>query len=73
MGLNADLLKAISRKGFSVPTPIQRKTIPLVMDGQDVVGMARVGQYSHVIASSNGIVVFIDRIRQNSGICGTDD
>ena len=43
MGLSANLLKAITRKGFSVPTPIQRKTIPLVIDGQDVVGMARTG------------------------------
>lgn len=43
MGLNALLLKAITRKGFSVPTPIQRKAIPLVLDGQDVVGMARTG------------------------------
>ncbi|KAF1989271.1 ATP-dependent RNA helicase dbp10 [Aulographum hederae CBS 113979] len=43
MGLNAALLKAITRKGFSVPTPIQRKTIPLLLDGQDVVGMARTG------------------------------
>ncbi|BAE59044.1 P-loop containing nucleoside triphosphate hydrolase protein [Aspergillus flavus] len=43
MGLNAHLLKAITRKGFSVPTPIQRKTIPVIMDGQDVVGMARTG------------------------------
>ena len=43
MGLNANLLKAITRKGFSVPTPIQRKMIPIIMDGQDVVGMARTG------------------------------
>ncbi|KAF2401324.1 DEAD-domain-containing protein [Trichodelitschia bisporula] len=43
MGLNSHLLKAITRKGFSVPTPIQRKTIPLILDGQDVVGMARTG------------------------------
>ncbi|KAL8951695.1 MAG: hypothetical protein Q9222_002341 [Ikaeria aurantiellina] len=43
MGLNVNLLKAITRKGFSVPTPIQRKTVPLVLDGQDVVGMARTG------------------------------
>ena len=43
MGLNANLLKAITRKGFSVPTPIQRKTIPLVLDRLDVVGMARTG------------------------------
>ncbi|KAI9675937.1 MAG: ATP-dependent RNA helicase dbp10 [Trizodia sp. TS-e1964] len=43
MGLNSKTLKAITRKGFAVPTPIQRKTIPLVLDGQDVVGMARTG------------------------------
>ncbi|KAI9652778.1 MAG: ATP-dependent RNA helicase dbp10 [Alyxoria varia] len=43
MGLNAGLLKAITRKGFSVPTPIQRKTIPTILDDQDVVGMARTG------------------------------
>jgi ATP-dependent RNA helicase DDX54/DBP10 len=43
MGLNANLLKAITRKGFLVPTPIQRKTIPLLLNDKDVVGMARTG------------------------------
>jgi ATP-dependent RNA helicase DDX54/DBP10 len=43
MGLNANLLKAITRKGFAVPTPIQRRTIPLLLAGKDVVGMARTG------------------------------
>jgi len=43
MGLSASLLKAITRKGFSVPTPIQRKTIPLLLGRKDVVGMARTG------------------------------
>lgn len=43
MGLGTSLLKSITRKGFSVPTPIQRKTIPLLLDGLDVVGMARTG------------------------------
>lgn len=43
MGLSGGLLKAIARKGFSVPTPIQRKTIPVIMDDKDVVGMARTG------------------------------
>ena len=43
LGLNPTLLKAITRKGFSVPTPIQRKTIPVVLEGIDVVGMARTG------------------------------
>ena len=43
MGLNSNLLKAVNRKGFSVPTPIQRKAIPMIIDNQDVVGMARTG------------------------------
>jgi ATP-dependent RNA helicase DDX54/DBP10 len=43
VGLNSKLLKAITRKGFSIPTPIQRKAIPLALDGRDVVGMARTG------------------------------
>lgn len=43
MGLNSNILKAITRKGFSVPTPIQRKTVPLLLQDKDVVGMARTG------------------------------
>jgi hypothetical protein len=43
MGLNAALLKAIAQKGFKIPTPIQRKAVPLMLQGDDVVGMARTG------------------------------
>ncbi|KAF2856337.1 ATP-dependent RNA helicase-like protein dbp10 [Plenodomus tracheiphilus IPT5] len=43
MGLNALLLKAIAQKGFKIPTPIQRKAVPLMLQGDDVVGMARTG------------------------------
>ncbi|KAI8362840.1 P-loop containing nucleoside triphosphate hydrolase protein [Mortierella sp. GBAus27b] len=43
MGLSFPIYKAIIHKGFKVPTPIQRKCIPLIMEGGDVVGMARTG------------------------------
>lgn len=43
MGFNAALLKAITKKGFNVPTPIQRKAVPPILEGEDVVGMARTG------------------------------
>ena len=43
MGLSIPVLKAIKRKGFQLPTPIQRKTIPLILQGADVVGMAMTG------------------------------
>jgi ATP-dependent RNA helicase DDX54/DBP10 len=35
LGLNANLLKATTRKGYSVPTPIQRKTIALLLNDKD--------------------------------------
>lgn len=42
-GLSKVILSNIMRKGFKQPTPIQRKTIPLILDNRDVVGMARTG------------------------------
>jgi ATP-dependent RNA helicase DDX54/DBP10 len=36
-------LKAVLRKGYKVPTPIQRKAVPIIMGGSDVVAMARTG------------------------------
>ncbi|KAL8974126.1 MAG: hypothetical protein Q9197_001639 [Variospora fuerteventurae] len=66
MGLNAALLKAITRKGFSVPTPIQRKTIPLVIDGQDVVGMARTGSGK----TAAFVVPMIEKLKSHSAKVG---
>ena len=46
MGLCDPVFKAVSRKGYKAPTPIQRKVIPLLLDGKDVVAMARTGSHS---------------------------
>ncbi|XP_027422460.1 ATP-dependent RNA helicase DDX54 isoform X1 [Bos indicus x Bos taurus] len=43
MGLSYPVFKGIMKKGYKVPTPIQRKTIPMILDGKDVVAMARTG------------------------------
>ncbi|KHN42125.1 Putative DEAD-box ATP-dependent RNA helicase 29 [Glycine soja] len=43
LGLNPNVFKGIKRKGYKVPTPIQRKTMPLILSGSDVVAMARTG------------------------------
>lgn len=42
-GLEKPLLDAILKQGFTVPTPIQRKAIPPMLQGNDVVAMARTG------------------------------
>src|ERR1700760_778371 len=67
MGLNAALLKAITRKGFSVPTPIQRKTIPLILDRQDVVGMARTGSGK----TAAFVIPMIERLKAHSAKVGS--
>jgi len=66
MGLNTILLKAITRKGFTVPTPIQRKTIPLILDGQDVVGMARTGSGK----TAAFVIPMMERLKSHSAKVG---
>lgn len=43
MHLKNELLDMIRAKGFLEPTPIQVQTIPLALDGHDVMGQARTG------------------------------
>ncbi|XP_075159808.1 ATP-dependent RNA helicase DDX54 [Haematobia irritans] len=43
MGLSYEVVKGITKRGYKVPTPIQRKTIPLILEGRDVVAMAKTG------------------------------
>uniref|UniRef100_A0A8C9ZEB7 ATP-dependent RNA helicase DDX54 n=1 Tax=Sander lucioperca TaxID=283035 RepID=A0A8C9ZEB7_SANLU len=43
MGLSYPVYKGIMKKGYKVPTPIQRKTVPVILDGKDIVAMARTG------------------------------
>ncbi len=43
LGLSDTLLAAVERSGYSTPTPIQVQTIPLLLQGRDVVGQAQTG------------------------------
>merc|ERR1719428_1542801 len=43
LGLGQATYKAVMRMGYKMPTPIQRKTIPAIIEGQDMVAMARTG------------------------------
>jgi ATP-dependent RNA helicase RhlE len=43
LGLSAPLLKAVSKKGYTQPSPIQEKAIPLVLEGRDVLASAQTG------------------------------
>jgi ATP-dependent RNA helicase RhlE len=43
LGLMAELLRAVSDKGYSAPSPIQQQAIPLVLEGRDIMGAAQTG------------------------------
>ncbi|MDO5979999.1 DEAD/DEAH box helicase [Flavivirga spongiicola] len=43
LGLSQALLKAISKKGYTTPSPIQQKAIPPILEGKDVLASAQTG------------------------------
>jgi ATP-dependent RNA helicase DeaD len=43
LGLNDAMLKALKDVGYETPSAIQAATIPLLLDGRDVVGLAQTG------------------------------
>jgi len=43
LGLSEPILKAIKETGYTTPTPIQAKAIPLVLKGDDVLAAAQTG------------------------------
>ncbi|GFO54146.1 ATP-dependent RNA helicase RhlE [Geomonas sp. Red276] len=43
LNLSAPILKALSACGYSAPTPIQAQSIPLALEGKDLIGSAQTG------------------------------
>ncbi len=43
-GLDARLLQALVKQGFSAPTAVQAKVIPLALGGKDILGMHHLGR-----------------------------
>ena len=43
LGLQAELLRAISSQGYDTPTPIQAQAIPVILEGRDVLAGAQTG------------------------------
>ena len=43
LGLSEAILEALSHLGYDQPTPIQEQTIPLLLEGRDVIGQAQTG------------------------------
>jgi ATP-dependent RNA helicase RhlE len=43
LGLVPELVRAVAEEGYAQPTPIQQETIPLALDGRDLIGSAQTG------------------------------
>lgn len=43
LGLSSELLRAIREQGYTEPTPIQRKAIPTIIAGKDIMAAAQTG------------------------------
>ena len=43
LGLAPTLTRELAQAGFSTPTPIQTQSIPLALDGHDILGLAQTG------------------------------
>jgi ATP-dependent RNA helicase RhlE len=43
LGLSAELLRAVSEKGYTQATPIQLKAIPVILEGKDILAGAQTG------------------------------
>ena len=43
LGLSKEVLKAVHDLGYESPTPIQERSIPVVLEGADMIGQAQTG------------------------------
>ncbi len=43
LGLNKRVIQAVEKENYTTPTPIQKKLIPEMLDGRDIVGTAQTG------------------------------
>jgi len=43
LGLYSSIVRAVAKKGFTTPTPIQQQAIPAIMTGRDLIASAQTG------------------------------
>ncbi|OQX75097.1 MAG: ATP-dependent RNA helicase RhlE [Campylobacteraceae bacterium 4484_4] len=43
LGLDAQILRAVSEEGYTTPTPIQKEAIPAILEGKDLLAGAQTG------------------------------
>ncbi len=64
LGLSENILKVIKEANFEKPSEIQEKSIPLVLQGKDVIGKSATGS-GKTLAFGSGI---IEKVEKNKGV-----
>ncbi len=65
MGIAPKILGVLDRMKFTVPTPIQHKTIPIALEGKDIIGVAQTGTGKTLAFA----IPVIQRLSQTKGRC----
>ena len=66
MFLKHPIFRAIKSKGYNLPTPIQRKVIPLALEGRDVVACSRTGSGK----TAAFLIPMLNKLEKHSNIIG---
>ena len=66
LGIEQNVLHGIKRLGYRLPTPVQRKTIPVALEGHDIVAMARTGSGK----TAAFLIPVINRLKVHSSTAG---
>ena len=66
LGLSPQVFKGVMAMGYKVPTPIQRKALPMVLSGRDVVAMARTGSGK----TAAFLVPMLEKLKEHSAKVG---
>lgn len=64
--LSPNVYKAIKQKGYNLPTPIQRRAIPVALEGFNIIAMARTGSGK----TAAFIIPVVEKLKQHSKIVG---
>lgn len=64
LNISEQLMKAVDRLGFKEPTQIQKGTVPLILEGKDVIGESATGS-GKTLAFGSGI---IERCNHREGV-----
>jgi len=73
LGLSDPILKAITETGYTKPTPIQAKAIPLVLEGRDVLAAAKLVLVKQLVLRCHFWSVWFKAIKRQEPIKGNQD